>query len=361
MKNKITLLAILAGVIVVLSGCLPKTSVIEQIAPVVLLYMDRGASQQIKIATIVPPVKKEKRELIQAEGNLLLEARMKLNANYFREIKNGQIRIVFISEKLASKGLTNILSTLYDDPDISSRAFLAVVEGDMEEYLKENLEQFIDVLLYREFKHYERNGEILLQNIHQFLMAYHSSYGDAFLPYFKVENKKLVHMGLAIFKRGKMIGNLSLKEERFFHMLDRDQYVQKLLPLESEAITLTDVRSKTHYRVRDNVLSVNMRISGHLGEYQGPKDLSVPYNGRELKKEAEAEIQKEVSGLIEKLQLYEVDTIQFGETMKTPFSESLSKEDWLRQWPKTKFEVVVNLEVEDIANPMWGQAVPGNH
>ncbi|KJS75661.1 MAG: hypothetical protein JL56_07575 [Desulfotomaculum sp. BICA1-6] len=347
MKKRIPLL-VLAGVVFALSGCIPKTSVIEQIAPVVLLYLDQGSDQEIKTATIVPPVKKEKRELIETEGNMILEAKMKLNSNYYREVKSGQIRLIFISEKLASKGVADILNTLYADPSISARTFLAVVEGDMDGYLKENLEQFIDVLLYRQFKHYERYGEVLVQNLHQFLRAYYSSYEDAFLPYFRVENKKLVYSGLAIFYQDKMIGNLSLDEERYFRLLNRTRYNNELLPVEALKITLTNVRSKTYIRHRfhDNNIVINTQISSHLGEYQGHKDLSVLQNYLELKSETEAEIQKEVSGLIEKLQMYGVDPINIGETTKTPFYEPLNKNNWHSQWPNTQVQVVVNLEID---------------
>lgn len=86
-KPLLLLLALL-----VLGGCsfVDKTNTIEEIAPVVLLYLDEGNDGSVKLSTIIPPLKEEKKSVITTSSNTLIEGRYLRNLKYYRETKGGR-------------------------------------------------------------------------------------------------------------------------------------------------------------------------------------------------------------------------------------------------------------------------------
>src|SRR5690606_7059973 len=127
-KPLLLLLALL-----VLGGCsfVDRSNTIEEISPVVLLYLDEGNDGSVKLSTIIPPLRKEKKSVITTSSNTLIEGIYLQNLKYYRETKEGQIRMIFFSEAMANRGLMSLLDTFLRDPEISSRVFLSVVSGDM--------------------------------------------------------------------------------------------------------------------------------------------------------------------------------------------------------------------------------------
>ncbi|GIQ64766.1 hypothetical protein PACILC2_33340 [Paenibacillus cisolokensis] len=126
----------------------------------------------MQVSTIIPPLKKEQKRVVTTQAALMEEGRYKLDHKYYREMKNGQLRMVLISKTLARKGLINVINTLILDPEISDRIYLAVVEGDMIGYLNGQLQrrqEQIDFYLYRMMSHHEKQRELTIINLHQFM------------------------------------------------------------------------------------------------------------------------------------------------------------------------------------------------
>jgi spore germination protein len=89
-------------VIVFLTSCADNpNNIVEDIAPTILYYFEKGENEKYKVSTMVPPVKNEKRVVLSTEETLLKDIKNKLNYQYFRDVKDGQLRLVFFSEDLA--------------------------------------------------------------------------------------------------------------------------------------------------------------------------------------------------------------------------------------------------------------------
>lgn len=157
--KRVVLLMIIIN-IVFLSGCssfFVENNTVEEIAPVIFWSIQEGESGKLKISTLLPPLINEKKSMLTLQVNLLKQGRKDFNLVYYRELKLGQLRMLFISEELAKKGILPLIDTLLTDPDISQRLYLVVIKGNFDDYIRNQVDkqENLDYFLYRMLKHYE--------------------------------------------------------------------------------------------------------------------------------------------------------------------------------------------------------------
>ncbi len=130
---------------------------IEEIAPVIFWSIEEAGDGRLKVSTLIPPLIKENKQMLTHKVDLQREAHKAFNLSYYREVKTGQLRMLFISEGLARKGVSTLINTVMADPNISQRLYLVIFKGNFEEYIRNELDSQpnVDYFLYRMFKHYE--------------------------------------------------------------------------------------------------------------------------------------------------------------------------------------------------------------
>jgi spore germination protein len=134
-------------------------------------------------------------------------------------MKTGQIRMIFFSDKLAKKGLMDLINPLLLDPNISGRVYLAIVNGDMIGYLNHQLnnrQEQIELSLYQMFTHYEKQDQLTTVNLHQFMESFYNPYTDPVLPYYSISNHELHYQGTAFFLKDRMVGVIRPPKDVFF-------------------------------------------------------------------------------------------------------------------------------------------------
>jgi spore germination protein len=332
-----------------LSSCNGKNNnIVEEIAPTILYYFEKGHNEKYKVSTMVPPIKKEKRTLLTTEETLLKDINTKLDTRYFRDVKDGQLRIVFFSSELAKEeGIKDIINALYLDPYISDRIYLGVVDGDFNKLLEENSE--MDYLLYREMRHNQDQGEIIVSDLHQFLKAVNSKFADPFLPYFKMEDKHLEYNGVALIKDFKMVDQLTLFESKILGFLLDDVQFHEVIPLQKLLVSIGLVNSKVIIKLdnKGKTVNVTLNLRGIINEYQGERDLSNRREQQELQKEIDDELQKETLALLKSFQKNQVDPLQLGLKTKRLFSQTYQNNEWEKAWPQYDINMDVDLHIKD--------------
>lgn len=170
--------------IYLLTGCsFTDQNTIEEIAPVTFLAVEEAEDKgSLTVSTLVPPVMNEERQFFSAKVRLLKQARKEFNMKYYREIRLGQLRILFIDEKIARSGIVSLIDMFLTDPEVSYRVFLVVMKGDIEAFVKNQVkkQKDLDYYLYRMLKHYEKDnqGEITVTNIHEFMEKFYTPFSD---------------------------------------------------------------------------------------------------------------------------------------------------------------------------------------
>jgi spore germination protein len=345
------LLAMLSS-IVLTTGCSPfvENNMIEEIAPVIFWSIDDGGEGKLKMSTLVPPLIKEKKRLLSLQVDLIRQGGKEFNLKYYRELKTGQLRMVFINEEVAKKGIVPLINTLVTDPDISERLYLVIVKGNFDDYIKNQLEKQaeLDYFLYRMFKHYEKNnqGEMSIVNLHQFIKRLYSPFSDPILPVFNVGKESFTYEGTAIFSNDKLVATVKNMDDQIFQLIDNERYL-KLLPIPALSVTMGRVRSNVHMEwIRKySSISIKVDLSGRIEEYWGDKNLLDPKELAGLNKEIKSYLEEQTTKLLTKIQQWKADPLQLGNLSLSPFSKPITKKDWISYWEQMKINVDYRLHI----------------
>jgi spore germination protein len=337
-----------------MAGCSPymENNTIEEIAPVIFWSINDGGDGQLQISTLVPPLTKEKKRLLTLKVELLKQGRKEFNLIYYRELKAGQLRMVLINEELAKKGIVSLINTLLADPDISQRLYVVIVQGNFEDYLKNQLDkqENIDYFLYRMLKHYEQKnqGEMTIVNLHQFLKKLYSPYSDPILPVFKAGKDHFTYEGTALFRDDKMIATVRNMDDQVMQLIDNDHYL-KLLSIPSLSVALGHVRSKVHIELNRNksTISITTDLIGILEEYRGDKNLGDHKELAILNREIESYLEKQTKEMFEKMQKWKVDPLQLGTLTLKPFMKPISEKEWSSDWEAMKIDVNFRVQLSN--------------
>lgn len=340
---------------VIASGCSPfvENNTIEEIAPVVFWSINEGKKGKLKISTLVPPLIKEKKRLLSMEVDLIKQGGKEFNLIYYRELKSGQLRMILISEELAKKGTLILINTLLNDPNISQRLYIAVVRGNFDDYIKSQLNKQanLDYFLYRMFKHYEdkHQGEMSIVNLHEFKNKLYTPYIDPFLPIFQVGKVNFTYQGTALFKDDKLVATINKMDDQIFQLIGNDHYL-KLFPIPELAVSIGHVRSHTRIKINKDfsAISIKMNLTGRVEEYRGDKNLSDTKEYVKLNQEIESYLKKHTIDLLNNLQKWTVDPLDFGKISLRPFSQPLSEKEWSANWQKMKITVDYKLDFQPL-------------
>lgn len=354
MLKRIALIFLL-NCIIWMTACSPfvENNTIEEIAPVIFWSIREGTEGNLKISTLAPPLIKEQKRLLTQEVKLLRESGKEFNLNYYRELKSGQLRMLFIDEKLAKKGMISLINTMLTDPDISQRLFLAIVQGDLDDYINNQLnkQEDLDFFLYRMFKHYEKEGEMTVINLHQFKNKYYSPYTDPILPVFNVNSEEFTYKGTALFQNHHLIASIQDMNDQIFQLISNNHYL-KILPIPSLSLSLGKVRSKVHIDLNRNFsrMTFKVQLNGRIEEYRGDKNILHRDSLEALNHEIETYLETQTTALLKDFQKWKVDPLEIGTLTLTPFSKPISENEWLRYWQQMHISVDYQVHIDPLTN-----------
>lgn len=335
-----------------------KTNTVDEISPIIMQYIDQKDGH-LQVSTIIPPLKKEQKRVITTQAALMEEGRYKLDHKYYREMKNGQLRMVLISKTLARKGLINVINTLILDPEISDRIYLAVVEGDMIGYLNDQLQrrqEQIDFYLYRMMSHHEKQRELTIINIHQFTEKLYDPYADPIMPLFSVEGKDFVYKGSALFQDDRMIDVIHPPEDLYFQMLSRKNRQLKIIPMPAMETAIGEVYTTRHIRFSRSFreVRIDVTLKGRVEEYKENTNLSDSADTASWVRSLESHVESEMNRLIRRIQSQSIDPISAGKHTLGLASRPFSGEKWRQRWPHIQVRVKVHVNLENM-----GMVKPG--
>jgi spore germination protein len=355
---KLTILTLILSCLLCTVGCSPyvENNLIEELSPVIWWSIGDAGNGQIKITTLVPPLISEPKRVLIQKVTLIKEGGKDFNVNYYREVKSGQLRLVFIEEDLAKKGLIPIINTLFTDPEISQRLYVSIVKGKVEDYMKNQAKDpksMPPYYIYRMFQHYEKKnqGEMSIVNLHQVMKKLYSRYSNPIMPVFKVTKEDFIYEGTAFFRGDKLQGSVQKLDDQIFQLIDHDHYLKNFTIPELN-IMLGHVRSDTHMQIdpKFTSLSIKVNLTGRIEEYKGDHNLSDAKELETFKHEIESYLEKQTTDLLKKMQKWAVDPLQIGNLTISPFSQSISEKEWMNHWDQMNIKVQYHIQIQPLTN-----------
>ncbi|MFC4808640.1 Ger(x)C family spore germination C-terminal domain-containing protein [Paenibacillus sp. GCM10023250] len=332
---------------------MPENNIIEEITPIIFWSVQGGEEEdgKIRISTIVPPLIKEKKRVLTLNVSLLNEGIKGFNLTYYNELKAGQIRLLFVDEAYAKRGLTRLINTVLTDPNISQRLYLVITRGNFHEFLSKHLDEAdnIDYYLYRMFKHYEKKkqGEITVVNLHQFMKMLYSQVSDPRLPVFRAKGEEFQYEGTAFFDRDRMVAEIRGKDDQINQLLYRDRFVRYLV-LPDLSVTLGHIRAHTRKKLSPDLSSllIDIDLKGRVDELDSLERIEDVFQYAALTQKIERYLKENVIRLLSQMQKLQIDPLQIGRMNARPFSKPITRETWDRHWSTMKINVNVRLHLE---------------
>lgn len=305
-----------------------------------------------------------------ADGKSVYEARQNLQNKLSRQIFRNQRQSIYIGERLAKRGIKDILDMIIRDPEAGVRTDISVVKG----------KQGVDVL--KMSYPLESNSSQASLKIHKQLgTAANATFLNLVVTSTNVSNSSSVpawtlassspkgsqelsqssirFTGSAIFNKDlKLVGFLNLEEAKDqMWITEKLSYLNRtvLIPQGDGEVSLEvrNLQSSIRPTIQGNKVKVHITLTGD-GEVKQNRttfDLTQSNKVNIVEKDVEEQFERSVLHLIKKLQKkYKTDIFGFGSAIyrKYPAHWNQIKNEWKQEFTKVDVSVDVNIAIRFI-------------
>jgi len=319
-------------------------------------------------------------------GDTITEAARNATKMISRRLYYAHTNLVVVSESIAKKELLNILDALDRDPEFRTTTEMVVARNARAEDIVSTL-TLLDKLPVNKIKKEIESTETMLGenmsvSVDDFLTGLVSSGKQPILNGYKLTgNKELARTastlqkteadakleadGMAVFRRGKLIGWIDHEDARgIIWILNKLKSTDINLTWNGKkaAVNMAPIRSKTKISAKINngkpVINIKIADEGWISEANTKVDLTDPNEIKKIDEKTEKEIKKQIAKTVKAAQKLKSDIFGFGEIVhrKDPKLWKKIRNDWDNQFAKLEVNVKVdsNIRKEGIrTNPFW--------
>lgn len=266
----------------------------------------------------------------------------------------GHCRAVIIGEFLAKKGLNGTIDFLERLPRLPPDAYVIIARPDAEHLLH------VD---WPEIELHDQNLRLFLSNTEnpipslkrwELFGCIHESLHDPIIPLLEPSdmNTTVRQIGLAVFRRDRMVGMLNYEESILMGLIRNDgQFGKIVLPHSGISTSFQFIKSKssirTLYEGQRPVFAIRVKLSTYLTElgsgYKDPMDIK---ELRRLERNTEIYLQHKITELLIKLRNLRSDPVQLGNYFRIQQSRHFSMKNWPEQYRQAEFRVKVHFYIE---------------
>jgi spore germination protein len=348
-----------------LVGC-TQSKVLDELGLTTLVGYDLGSEDGVTATAVILQVNPELQsnvEVISAEDQTSKGTSAKINRKNSQKIMFGQMRVSLYGEELSKEGIGHYIETLSRNPSMSSSIIMAVVDGQTKSLLGyqyqniENIGEHIFKLLEQNVK-YEH---MIPSTLHEVSHDYYSAGTDISMPVIKRNDESVEISGVAIYKRDKMVGQLSA-EDSFYVKLIRDNYdsgtFETLIkgdylpsslvnnPPDEIPVVLDTIKSKRDLKLtnpKTPEFDLHLTMEARLLEIMPDIDVGKQKNVAELEKAISKSLTSEVSRIIAYCQEVDSDIFGFGESYRSSVRKSKLTDD---KWQELYREAKINVQID---------------
>lgn len=231
--------------------------------------------------------------------------------------------VCFISDEFARKGIEELIVTKGSKTTVNDMAYMVVVDGKSEDYLKVKSKGYISSSDYvsqlikniQNYNFFSDNYKVI-----DVLVRANSEGRQIVLPYIEIKDSHMEVTGLAIFQKDKMVRRVNMKETLTLNLL-RNEKVKGIISLHKNAKEYIDFscsvkkrKIKCSQKNGEYVFDISFDITGEISSndmYDGlMKNLDVK---KKFEKDMSKYIEKMCNEFISKMQNeYKIDCLELG-------------------------------------------------
>lgn len=281
-------------------------------------------------------------------------------------------RILILSRELAEKGISEELDAFTRNYETRMNVYILISKGKASEILSEELElEKIPANHIAEMlENQKTNSETEIVTLRDFDIAMLSESMAPVAPMielFEVDGKKEARLeGTAVFKKGKMVGQLNVKQTRGL-MWATGKAREGIITISTKwgQVDLKIMHSQGSFKpvkTEDGTIPMKLKIDveGCVESNETMEDMSSLKNIEMLQKLAQEYIRDEIESVLKQTKALSADVFGFGEAIRRdyPKDREKMKENWDEEFCKIASDLEINVKLNctgGIGKPM----VPG--
>lgn len=268
----------------------------------------------------------------------------------------GLERVCFISEEYARNGIRDFLSNKFNSTTVNDMAYMIVVNGKSEDYLKVKSKGYVSSADY---------ADPLIKNIQNYnffsdnykiidaLVRVKSEGRQLVIPYADIEGPHIEIKGLAIFQKDKMVKKINMEETLILNLL-REEKVKGILSLQQGPEEYTDYSAvvkkrkvKCYEKEGKYTFDIDLLITGEIISNDLYKGLATNVDvKKKFEKDMARNVEKMCNQFISKMQNeYKIDCLELGSYGAAKFGRRKDI-DWDKIVCNSKINVKVKVKVD---------------
>ena len=349
-----------------LVGC-AQTRILERISLVTLIGYDLIEENKVTSTSVIRQINPEfeSRVEIQTETEDTSKGtRIKVDMKTAKTLAAGQLRVVLFGEELAKKGIEQPIHTLMMNNEVSTSIYLAVAKGTSQSLIEYPYKDISDIgqHIYNLMNHNIKQQQAISSTSHEIVRDNYSKIRNFALPILNKEDEFIQLDGIAFFRLGKMVGELSEGDIAYVMMLrgDFDNGTVEM-PLDGKMVDETifkdkplliavdSIRSKRSIKVADpeaNVFDMKIKIDCRLLEVDASLRTDDPVILEKIEKAMNKKIKSELTRVLDYSKEIDSDIYGFGEQYAAQVrNANLTEEKWSEMYKNMKVNIDVDVEI----------------
>lgn len=272
-------------------------------------------------------------------------------------VEEGQLCLILFGKEFARRGVTQITHSLAGNNKVGSHLLLGVAEESAKELLEITAKTTLSDTLYLPnlVKQNEQSMNLPKTNLHLFLYRYFSPGSDPFLPYFEKKGEFVKLEGVALFRDGRYVGRVSLRDSFLMKILlgETKNGVYQLKVGErgkqgEDRVMLQNLWAKPTYRwKRDgnrHTLDVSVHIHASVKDYPSWLDEPGANLFADVKKKMEKELEQNMRRLFRYFQEKRIDPLGIGDFVRS-VTRQWDRESFYREYPDLDIRPRVTVDI----------------
>lgn len=356
-----------------LMSCI-QTQEIEKLGLINASGIDSLDDGEIDLSLVVfefSPQSEEVTKIISGKGMTIKGAMDDAERSSTFQLASGKVKVIVFGKEMAEKGVAPFLDTQVRDARLPDLVYLSVSKTTAKEILSTDEAEISNDMgnyLHGLIENHSTDHNIPRKTLQDFFRIYYDVGQDNVLPIFEIKDNLPKLSAIALFKDGKLVGEISNREAVLINLMDRtvtEKTLELSLPIEpfepyldkkdninkggkvEVSVVIKKGRSKTKLIDKDNlVFETTTKMQLRLLEQSAGIKLDGPRVVKLIEKEVEKELEHEFEKLLMKLQKLEIDPFGYGLYYKSSLKgKVLTTKEWREKIPEIKVNFKVDAEI----------------
>ncbi|WP_379359108.1 MULTISPECIES: Ger(x)C family spore germination protein [unclassified Paenibacillus] len=346
--------------IVMLSGCMVRTEVVEDIYMALAMSVDvdrpgtgegdtNSAKKEILLnlsAPLFTPSRKVEGVTFKERGATIKDTVSRINHESDQYLSISKLGIILFSKEVLRSGIGDHAEMLNADPLIAGGLIYGMTEGRAEDMLRAPIHtnnQPIGRYLCYIIENNIKTFDLPPMDIHKFIYEWKGAGMDPVMPIIGYHENRAALTGIAVMKGDKYVGQLTIEDMVPLNLMKKNtrdgSYV---LLLNKNKITIQNLETKVKYEYKpgSKQFDIRLKIKGKLTQ----SDLSKTLELSRAQTAFNEQMTKQCEAIIAKLQKWDADPIGIGNIIRSK-DRGWNEEEWRENYRSMSIKVAIETEM----------------